>query len=228
MAQLRKKLFGDISGAFGDAVYHEKGSLNYISQRPNSFIPGMDSASISRRAKFRITGKTASSIYSVDPLKELWLQETPPEMTAYNHIFSTNYRYVTDTSVSDMLLIVPDNGFGVNVTANVVDNQKVNVVIDPIGPKAEIDTNVETSLVMTCVLFLSQPLSEFTDSYMFLSLTSDVVPMDLTQQLTFDAEFTSQQSQRFDKYQDKKVFISIISLNAAGNPVHYSDTVLLP
>ena len=227
MAQLKKKLFGDIIGGFGDAIYRERFGENFISQKPVDYTTPMDAASIARRKRFRLTGKTAKSIYGVKPLKGLWQQVTPPDMPTYPYIFSTNYKYVTDVSVSDMLQIVPGYGFGVTVTTQSVDATKVNVVMAAIGENAGINKSAEPNMMMGCVLFLSDPVNQESDPYILLSLASVSQPTDLAGELTFDAILTSQQSQIFNAYQVNKAYIAVVTLDSQDNPVHYSSTVLL-
>ena len=100
-------------------------------------------------------------------------------------------------------------------------------MVSPIGTKSGIIIANEPFLMMTCVMFLSNPLDESVGAYSLLSLVSEKIPITLTDPVTFDAELTSQQSLLFDKYQDYKVFIAVLTLDTIGNPVHYSSSVLL-
>ena len=227
MAELRKAVLGVVSGAIGDIVFRERDGLNYLATRPSSFIPGTDPASVARRGRFSMAAKTSVAINRIPELKALWDTVTPSGKSPFNFIFHSNYAFVSATDVTDLLKIVPDNGFGISLTGNTVSNMSVQAIVSPIGTKAGINIAVETQWMMACVEFLSNPLDESVAPYSILSLVSTTLPMSLTDPLTFNADLTSQQSLVFDKYQDHKVFIAILSLDATGNPVHYSSSVLL-
>jgi hypothetical protein len=81
--------------------------------------------------------------------------------------------------------------------------------------------------MMAGVIFLTSPVDQSVGAYSILSVASPPQATDLVQQLTFDANLTSQQQQVFDKYQITKTFVALITLDAAGIPVHYSGTALL-
>jgi hypothetical protein len=227
MAQLRKTVLGKVSGAVGDIVFRERDGLNYLATRPNSFIPGTDPASVARRQRFALTAKTSVSINRIPELKDLWANAAPSGISPYNYIFKTNYTFVSSSDISNLIKIVPDNGFGISLTSNTVSNSSVQAIISAIGIKAGINATLEPNLMMTCVEFLSNPLDESVSAYSLLSLVSATVPTTLTDPITFTADLTSQQTLLFDKYQDYKVFIAIVTLDATGKPVHYSSSALL-
>jgi hypothetical protein len=227
MAELRKTVLGKISGAIGDIVFRERDGLNYISTRPNSFMPGSDPVSVARRERFALAVKTSVSINKIPELKFLWSTVKPAGKSVYNYIFKSNYKFISSTEVTDLLKIVPDNGFGVSLTGNTVNNTSVEAIVSPLGVKSGINLVTETQLKMACIVFLSNPVDESVGAYSLLSLVSENVPMTLTNPVTFNAELTSQQSLIFDKYQTYKVFIAVLTLGALGNPVHYSNSVLL-
>jgi hypothetical protein len=160
-------------------------------------------------------------------LKNLWSGITPSGLSPFNYIVKTNYRYVTSTTISDLLKIVPDNGFGVTVADNNVDRTRVRSIVEPIGTNTGIDISLEPTIMMACLVFLSSPVDESVGAYSILSAVAAALPTSLTEQLTFDADFSNQQSLIFDKYQITKTFVAIVSLDSDDSPVHYSSTILL-
>ena len=227
MAQLRKTVLGKVSGTVGDIVFRERDGMNYLSTRPNSFMPGIDPASVARRQRFALTSKASVSINMIPELKILWSTAAPSGVSSYNYIFKINYPFLSLMGVSNLLKIVPDNGFGITLTEHTVSNTSVHAVISPIGIKTGINTVIETSLKMICVEFLSNPIDESVGAYSLVSLVSTEMPITLTNPVTFDADLTSQQSLLFDKYQDYKVFIALVSVDSQGKPIHHSSSVLL-
>lgn len=227
MAQLKKKVLGQVSGAVGDIVFRERNGINYVGLRPSSFMPGTDEASVQRRQRFLIALKSGSMINSVSQLKSLWKAAAPSGLNAYNFIVKTNYQYVTSTTISDLLKVVPDNGFGVTVADNNVDRTRVRTIVEPINTNTGIDIDLEPTIIMACILFLSSPVDESVGAYSIISSVSPAQPTSLTEQLTFDAYLTNQQQMVFDKYQITKTFVAIVTLDSDDSPVHYSSTILL-
>ena len=227
MAQLKKTVLGRVSGAVGDIVFRQRDGKNYIGLRPDSFIPGMDQASVGRRLKFALTLRSSSTINSVPELKRLWAGITPSGLSPFNYIVKTNYQYVTSTTISDLLKVVPDNGFGVTVADNNVDRMRVRVLAEAIGTNTGINTTLEPNIMMASLVFLSSPVDESVGAYSIISSVSPAQPTSLTEQLTFDAYLTNQQQMVFDKYQITKTFVAIVTLDSDDSPVHYSSTILL-
>jgi hypothetical protein len=227
MAELKKTVLGKVSGAVGDIVFRERDGKNYIGLRPDSFIPGTDPASVARRQRFLLTLKSGSAINTLPPLKALWNGVKPSSLSAFNYIVKTNYRYVTSAAISDLLKIVPDNGFGVTLADSNVDRTRVRILAEALGTNAGINIALEPTIMMACIVFLSSPVDESVGAYSILSAVAPALPTSLTEQLTFDADLSNQQSLIFDKYQITKTFIAIVTLDSAGLPVHYSSTVLL-
>jgi hypothetical protein len=227
MAELKKKVLGQVSGAVGDIVFRERYGLNYVGLRPSSFMPGTDPVSVARRQRFALATKTGVTINSISQLKYLWQSVTPTGLSPYNYIVKTNFRYVTSAAISDLLKIVPDNGFGVTVADSVIDRSRVRLLVEPIGTNAGIDVLQEPNIISACILFLSAPVDESVGAYSILSSVSDPIPTNLAEQLTLDANLTNQQQTIFDKYQSTKVFAALITLDANGTPVHPSSTILL-
>jgi len=227
MAELKKTVLGKVSGAVGDIVFRERDGKNYIGLRPDSFVPGTDPASVARRQRFLLSLKAGSSINSVAQFKSLWTEVTPSGLSPFNYIVKTNYRYVTSTSITDLLQLVPGGGFGVAISASSVDRTNVRVVVDPIGSNTGIDPIIEPNIVSAGVIFLSSPIDESVDLYSILTVVSSAQVTSLTEQLRFDAFLTNQQQVLFDKYQVRKTFVALVTLDASSAPVHHSSTILL-
>lgn len=226
MAQLKKTVLGKVSGAVGDIVFRERQGKNYIGLRPDSFIPGTDPASVARRQRFLLSLRIGSTINSVTELKKLWAVVTPSGLSPFNYIVKTNYRYITSTDVTNLLQLTPGNGFGIVVTGSNIDRTQVRVIIDPIGSNAGIDDVLEPNIIMSSLLYLSNPVDPSLAAFAIMSVKSAPQQTDLGTALTFNANPTNQQQVVFDKYQVTKTFVAFVTLDASGNPVHYSSTVV--
>jgi hypothetical protein len=227
MAELKKKVLGQVSGAVGDIVFRERYGLNYVGLRPSSFMPGTDAASVARRQRFALATRVGVTINSNPQLKQLWAAHTSSGLNTYNQIVKTNYRFVTSTDLSNMLQLTPDNGFGFVVTDSNVDRVRIRATIDPIGSNAGINIALEPKIMMAGLLFLSNPSDPTVKAYSLMSMSTVSQTIKLGTPLTFDADLTNQQQQVFDKYHTSKAFVALVTLDAANNPVHYSSTALL-
>lgn len=227
MAQLKKTVLGKVSGAVGDIVFREREGKNYIGLRPGSFIPGTDPASVARRKRFLLSLKSGSSINSISQLKSLWSEVTPSGLSPFNYIVKTNYQFVGAGSLTDLFKVVPDNGFGINVTAHSVDRSGVTLNIAPVGNNTGIVEIAEPNMMIAGVVFLSSPVDESVGEFSFIRVVSAPQMTDLLRDLTFNVAFTSQQQVLFDKYQATNTFIALFTLDANAIPVHYSNTSLL-
>ncbi len=227
MAQLKKTVLGKVSGAVGDIVFRQREGKNYIGLRPGSFIPGTDPASVARRKIFRLSLKAGSSINSITQLKSLWSEVTPSGLSPFNYIVKTNYRFVAAGSLTDLFKIVPDNGFGINVTTHTVDRNGVGLNIAPVGNNNGIIGAAEPNMMIAGLVFLSSPIDESVGEYSFIKVVSAQQVTDLIRDLTFSVAFTSQEQVLFDKYQVSKTFVALMTLDVNNIPVHYSNTSLL-
>ncbi len=227
MAELKKKVLGQVSGAVGDIVFRERYGLNYVGLRPSSFMPGTDAASVARRQRFALATRVGVTINSSSQLKQLWAAHTSSGLNAYNQIVKTNYPFVSSTDLSNLLQLTPSYGFGFVVTDSNVDRVRIRVSIDPIGNNAGINTALEPNTIMVCLLFLTNPIDPSIQIYTLMCLSSVLQHTDLGTALNFDANLTNQQQVVFDNYQVTKTFVALVTLDADGNPVHYSSTALL-
>lgn len=227
MAQLKKKVLGQVSGAVGDMVFRERYGANYVGLRPGSFIPGTDPASVARRQRFALAAKVGFTLNSIKHLKLLWKKITPSGMNPGNFIVKTNYPFVSSTDLSNLLQLTPSNGFGFVVTDSNVDRVRVRTTIDPIGTNTGIDPALEPNLMLTCLVFLTSPVDLSLAPYSLMAVSSALQATNLATEFTVDANLTNQQQVVFDNYQVTKTFVALVTLDAIGNPMHYSSTALL-
>ncbi|MGD8307760.1 MAG: hypothetical protein PVF17_13965, partial [Ignavibacteria bacterium] len=131
-----------------------------------------------------------------------------------------------ENNLSDNVTLVPDLGFNVTATSIIVSSSTIQVDIDPIGSTWEIDPAFEISIQLYSILFLSNPVDNMVKDHSILIPLSASQILSLDTALSFSAGLSNQQSQLFDKYQVHKGFFTILSFDAVGNAVHYSNTFI--
>jgi len=227
MAEIRKQVLGKLSGALGDVVFRERNGKSYVGVRPASFIPGTDPASVSRRLKFLTVIKFTQAIHSEPVLKAVWDNNRPPDITTFNTITRMNYKFVEAENITDLARIVPGLGFSIRSTAASLDSSILTLDIDAIGLNTEIDPKVEVNIQLVSVLFFRNALDETAGNFYLTTLSSASQHLDLENPLSFNATLLSEQKVYYNKFQEHKAFVVLLTTDAQGKPVHYSSTVVV-
>ena len=226
MARLKKTVLGRLSGAVGDIVFREKNGKNFVGLRAASFIPGTDTGSIERRSKFYLSTQLASTINSNPKLKSIWLQSISPKKNAYNLLIKANYGNLTSGNISDFIKIVPKFGFNIKPKGITIGDTLVQVVIEAIGENSGIDPSIEINFQLAAIIYLSNPTDESVKPKDFLSLLSGIQSLKLNEEYTFDINLSNQSAFLVNKYQDRKGFFSLLTLNAGDAIINYSSTFI--
>jgi hypothetical protein len=224
MANLRKKVLGTVSGAVGDILFRAKNGKNYVGTRPLSFIPGKDEKSVARRERFSLTTRLAKPINSIYKLKSLWKSVTPDGLSPYNQIVKANYNNVQSDSIGDQVKLVPDIGFTVQIHAIDVDQNRLRVTLNGITSSSGINPAIELHFQLVGVMHLSNPVNIENESHVFLRLLSDEITLALNTEIDITVNFFDQTSQLISQYQDRKAYLTILTLDADKNVVNYSNT----
>ncbi|MDP2364841.1 MAG: hypothetical protein Q8M94_13870 [Ignavibacteria bacterium] len=224
MADLRKKVLGTVSGAVGDLLFRAKNGKNYVGTKPLSFIPGKDEKSIARRQRFAMATRLSKPINSIYKLKSLWKSVTPVGLSPYNQIVKSNYSNVQSDSIGDLVKLVPDIGFSVQIITIDVDQNRLRATINGLTFNSGIDPSVELYFQMVGIMHLSNPSDVDNESHAFLRLVSDEQPLALNTELDIIVNFYDQTSQLISQYQDRKAFLSLLTLDTDRNVINYSNT----
>ena len=224
MAKLTKAVLGRVSGRLGDITFRQRNGSNYMATSPSSFATPMDDASVTRRDRFAFSCKLAANIISLPHLKLLWGAEVVDGISVYNTIIRTNYKFVSADSITDMTFLSPGIGFRVKPTQSEIKEDGMNLVLDPIGSSAEIDTSLEKSIQLAGIVSLSDPIDTTVEEFSIIPLVSSDQQLVLDASLTFSIAFSTQETQLFQKYRISKAMYALITIDMNGEPVHYSST----
>ena len=224
MADLRKKVLGTVSGSVGDILFRVRNGKNYLGTKPLSFMPGTDENSIQRRKRFAMATRLAKPINSIYPLKSLWKQAAPSPLSSFNMIVRTNYNSVQSDAISDTVNVVPDIGFSIRFSSIAIDENHFRISIDAITSGSGINPAVELNFQLAGILHLSNPLDPTQEGHRFLQLLSDEQTVVLNTELNFEIVFQDKLSQLVAMYQDRKVFLTLLTLNVDNQVVNYSNT----
>lgn len=224
MAKLKKQILGKVSGKLGDIVFRNTRKTNYIASRPGSFNTPMDESALTRRGKFAVSGKFASILLSIPELKYLWQPQIPTNKNIINQLISLNYPLVNAQGLTENVSLTPPMGFTVQSESIVVSDEKIEVKTKPLGFRTGINQEVEKSVGAFCIVSLNNPQSENLSSYVFISLTSERIPLNLTEILSFEFPLTNQNSDLMNKYSNRLLLFCLVTFDYNDLPISYSAT----
>jgi hypothetical protein len=223
MADLRKSVLGEVSGALGDLVFRQTKDANVIATRPASFMPGTDQASIDRRAKFRFSTKLASAANKIPELYEIWYMHDSDE-SPFRNLFKANYPYVNPSGVPGSFKMTPEEGFGTNTTLLTVSPIEIHAELDPLPGNMGLDTNVEVGLKLVSLLCLTIPADPAAPAYTFIRSVSEEMPLQEGAAILFTVPLMNQETELYNLYADCDAYFVLVTVDADGNVIHYSNT----
>lgn len=225
MARLKKKFFGNLSGAFGDAVFRQLGDNNYIAQRPSGYKTPDTQEFRDRTSKFGLSVKLAKSIYRIPALKTFWAKEFPNETRLFNFLVRTNYPFINPDGISSTPYLAPDeNSFSVPVNTISISGDAVNVVINALDNTAVIDPVIEKKIRLISVVLLANPLDQRMPAFRVLTMQSEDLTLSVTDPITFNIVPSQNYSERIQNYGQKKAFFVLVTLDNNDDLVNYSST----
>ncbi|MCX8167238.1 MAG: hypothetical protein N3E37_05315 [Candidatus Micrarchaeota archaeon] len=224
MAELKKPLFGNIKGSFGNAVFRQRNGKNILVQKPASYtLPETEDYQV-RTTKFRMSAKISSVINSVDTLKQIWNDVKPKNQSLYNHLISLAYPYVTVDSVNSSLKIVPDSKVGVRLNNVNLLQDKLTVNLLPLTVASMIDPVKEKNGELISLITLVNPIGNELPDLDVVAVKSNLVPINLDSALSFEFIISTTNQMKLSSYQNKSLFSSLITYDENFDMVHYSNT----
>ncbi len=225
MASFNKQVLGQAQGAVGDVTFRKRNGKTVLSSKPAPFTPGMDVKSLARRGKFLITILFASAVNSVPLLKNIWTKAAPAGVTTFNFITRTNYALTGSGGIMTALVrLAPSLGFNVNNPVIAFNPDSIKVNLDAIGTSAGIDVLSEPSIKLVSVVYFGSPVDTTLKKNEFLTFVSAPQAANISSALEFDLALDDVLSQMLAIYQEHRGFFVLVTLDAEGNVVRYSNT----
>ncbi|MEW6195134.1 MAG: hypothetical protein AB1521_08270 [Bacteroidota bacterium] len=224
MAELKKPLFGNIKGTFGNAVFRQRYGKNYLAQKPSSYTPPDTQDFQIRTTKFKMASKISSTINADSSLKEIWNSIKPKNQNLYNYLISASYPFLTDDSVSPSLKIVPDSNIGVRLDNITVAQDKLTIKLLPLTIASLIDSNVEKNARLISLITFGNPVNNDVPKFDVVSITSNLLSINLDDPLTFDFILSTTNQIKVSAYQDKSLFSALLTYDVNNNMINHSNT----
>ncbi len=215
MATIKKKLFGEVIGRYGDWVGRVRYGKYYIASRPSRYRMSKAPHEVDKRNRFKVNGLFAKAIKENNLLYKTWYINRAPATTAYNKICKVNFkRCGTDRPTADNL-ITPPGGFGLRITGAEAFDERIEVELVPF----EIMEN-EKRVVFTMIVSFHEPKRKEYDPF-----TAKVIKNYDLDDLKLSFLFDLIDKQIAKDYHKRTIFIAVITEGENGNVVRWSDTV---
>ncbi len=228
MANIQNELTGRASGKVGNLIYRITNGQTSLCSAPLKQKPATKPEVIARRNRFRTVLRLASSMNSITPLKILWKNTevfgVKATLSAFSRMIKKNYPYVSEFGLTDGVYMGPSFGFGITTTDVSLSDSAIDVSIDPIGNNEGINTAVEKFIALACILFVSDPVDTNLPVYDFYEGISSNVVLNLANPLSFSIAIEGDVQEMYNAYDTRKAFLILITTDALGNPVHFSQT----
>ena len=228
MARIKNELTGRASGKVGQQIYRIRDGKTSLCALPASFKPSQSEKAIEGRKRFRLGLKTAQAMGKIPNLKYFWKNTSvsfnDENSSPFNKMVKYIYPYVFQDDLDVVMPIVPGLGFIAEKDTITLANNLISVELNPIGTDQLIDTNVEKSFQLVCVVYCKTPLDDRKAPYDFIGCISDKVTLNLVNPLSLSITVAGKKTTLFDLYSDHKAYFTLLTLDNDSVPVRYSDT----
>jgi len=228
MARIKNELTGRASGKVGQQIYRITNGITSLCALPASLKTSYSVKSMIVRSRFRLCIKTAKAMMQLSQLKYFWknisITAGDHNSTPLNKSMKRIYPFVLKDSLDNILPIVPALGFVATKSAVTLANNQVEVELLAIGNGEGIDPLIETHFQLACIIYCSSAVDDRYTPYDHIWCISENIAVNLVTPLTISINLKSAKSTLFDMYATHKAYFTLISMNADGVPVRFSDT----
>jgi hypothetical protein len=223
MAKIKNQILGDVSGAIGHVVFKQIGKTQYVAQKPASFIPGTDPASIFRRDQGALVGKLSSKIYSIDIIKKLWSPIVKNQSRIYQRIWTENYRAVNCYDLNKPPKLTPAFNFFVSNPSFLFEEKSFSLKTDPLDPASGFNPAKVKFILPVGVIVLKEPIAPATSPLEIISLKGENEILDLNSELNINIKLPSPKDLIYQHYQFRKCYLTLITLDENENSLQISE-----
>jgi hypothetical protein len=213
---------GQITGKLGGVVFKRRGNKIYVSKAPGHLKPTKDPATKLRRKKFAWVGKFASAVNSFPLLKSLWNSASSRSHSAFNGIFKQVFNTFPSGDYSGPIVFTPAGGFQLQSSSVVFGKSSLFIEISSLPCDSDIDPKIELSVIAAGIMVLSDPIHDSLAEEFFLPVQSDKIPVSLNNPSVLIIPLKGSDLSIYESYLTKKAYLTLVTLDASGNPIHHS------
>lgn len=215
MAILRKKTFGEIVGRVGNIVGKVRNGKNYIASRPSRYRMSNAPHEVSKRNRFKVNALFAKAIKENELLYRVWDINKSPATNAYNKICKVNFNLCETDSPTLNNRITPPGRIAFEISAAEAFENRIEVELVPF----EIMKNEKRVVFILLVSFYNPKKIEHDPFKAKVIRNYDLDDLKLS------FKFDSVDEQIANHFYNRTMFLAVITEDAKGNIVRWSDTV---
>lgn len=223
MSHLVHRFFGDLSGKLGDVVFRIRGNKNYIAQASSGYTQPDTAEYRDKLSRFGLTSRFCSAVVRMKEIKGIW-KELYQDVHLFNMLKSINWQYTEAEEVTEYAVISPITGFSAQPGSAELSALMLTVNMLPLTIESGINPAVEKLVNLSAVVVLSGPVDAGISKNHVFPLVSDSVLFNLTDPITFRVYLSDADADMLVHYGNRKVFCSLVTLDAGGVPVEASKT----
>ena len=213
MAQLNKKVIGEIRGKVGGIVVKVRNGKQYIASTPSHYTMSNEPHEVDKRNRFKVNGLFAKAVKESEILYRAWEKEKAPATTAYNKICKVNFKLCETNRPTEKNLITP-GGFNLPITT--VESYEDRIEVE-IGQFDLNDKEIRIIFVMLISFFNSVTGK---NKYFDMGLIRNYKYED--PKLIFD--FSEEIKQISKRFKNRTVYLAAVTENEKGEMIRTSKT----
>lgn len=213
MAQLSKKVIGEIRGKVGGIVVKVRNGKQYIASTPSQYTMSNEPHEVDKRNRFKVNGLFAKAVKESELLYRAWEKEKAPATTAYNKICKVNFKLCETNRPTEKNLITP-GGFEIPIVS--IESFKDRIEVE-IGQFDLLDEESRIFFVMLISFF--NPVTE-KDKYFDIRLIGNYKYED--PKLIFD--FSEEIKQISKRFKNRTVYLAAVTEDEKEEMIRTSKT----
>jgi hypothetical protein len=226
MATINKQILGQVRGGIANVVIKYRNGKPYIASKPSQTNTGKDPVTLFKQSQGRFIGKLSKEIYKIEILKKIWSLHDVVKGYTYQQIWGRNFKSIKNDDLSGFVTLIPQNDFMViNPVIEISDNHTGSITVTSLGVGHGIKLSIEKKIIAVGIIILKNHIGVNESAINYLTINSEPIDFDLTDPIEIDLDILPHGSSAYNHFQIKKPYITLITLDKTGSPIHCSEVI---
>jgi hypothetical protein len=226
MATIRKQVLGEVQGGIAQIKIKYRNGKPYVASKPGYFNMGTDPVTLFKKSQGRFIGKLSKEIYSIEILKKIWSLNDVLKGYTYQQIWGRNYKSIKNDDLSGFVTLIPQNDFMViNPVIEISDNHTGKITVSSLNERHGINPSIEKKIIAVGIIILKNHIGVDESAIKYLTINSEPIDIDLTNPIEIALDILPHSSSAYNHFQIKKPYITLITLDKTGSPIHTSEVI---
>ena len=226
MATIRKQVLGQIQGGIASIVIKYRNGKPYVASKPGRTNTGKDPVTLFKKSQGRFIGKLSKEIYKIEILKKIWTLHDVLKGYTYQQIWGRNYKSIKNNDLSGFATLSPQIDFrAINPVIEISDNHSGRITASTLSYKNGIKTAIEKKILAVGIIILKNYIDVDESEIDYLTINSEPIDFDLTNPIEIALEILPLGRSSFNSFLIKKSYITLITLDNTGSPIHTSEVI---